>query len=107
MAIRPVFTETVPFLGLGPGVLPSLPLCPGIFDSKFAFVNTVCQRYTNESFVIRYCINSKAQSPSFVTSQSCKETLQSCLAVFFLSLKTLARLSKQIDRGVSVKVGRS
>ena len=32
----------VPFLGLGPGVPPSLPLCPGIFDSKFAFVNTVC-----------------------------------------------------------------
>ena len=44
----------VPFLGLGPGVPPSLPLCPGIFNSKFAFVNTVCQRYTNEPFVILY-----------------------------------------------------
>ena len=42
VAIRPVFTGTVPFLGLGPGVPHSLPLCPGIFYSKFAFVNAVC-----------------------------------------------------------------
>ena len=40
MAIRPVFARTVPFLGLGPGVPPSSPFCPGIFDSKFAFVNS-------------------------------------------------------------------
>ena len=39
VAIRPVFAGTVPFFGLGPGVPPSLPLCPGIFDSKFAFVD--------------------------------------------------------------------
>ena len=39
VAIRPVFAGTVPFLGLGPGVPPSLPLCPGIFFSKYAFVN--------------------------------------------------------------------
>ena len=32
MAVRPVLAGTVPFLGLGPGVPPSLPLCPGIFD---------------------------------------------------------------------------
>ena len=43
VAIRPVFAGTVPLLGLGPDVPPSLPLCPGIFDSKFAFLNTVCQ----------------------------------------------------------------
>ena len=54
VAIRPVFAGTVPFLGLGPGVPPSLPLCPGIFDSKFAFFNTLCQRYTNEPFVKLY-----------------------------------------------------
>ena len=54
VAIRPVLAGTVPFLGLGPGVLPSLPLGPEIFDSKFAFINTVCQRYTNEPFVILY-----------------------------------------------------
>ena len=54
VAIRPVFAGTVPFLGLGPGVPPSLSLCPGIFDSKFAFVNTVCQQYTNEPFFILY-----------------------------------------------------
>ena len=41
MAIRPVLAGTVPFFGLGPGVRPSLPLCPGIFDSKFAFINKV------------------------------------------------------------------
>ena len=39
VAIRPVFAGTVPFLGLGPSVRPSLPLCPGIFDSIFSFVN--------------------------------------------------------------------
>ena len=57
VAIRPVFAGTVQFLGLGSGVPPSLPLCPGIFDLKFAFINTVCQRYTNEPFVTAYCIN--------------------------------------------------
>ena len=41
VAIHPAFAGTVPFLGLDPGVPLSLLFCPGIFYSKFAFVNTV------------------------------------------------------------------
>ena len=58
-----IFAGTVPFLGLGPSVLLSLPLCTRIFDSKFAFVDTACQLHkpaicfinlqgTNSYFVI-------------------------------------------------------
>ena len=41
VAIRSIFAETVSFLGVGPGVLPSLPFCRGIYYSKFTFVNRV------------------------------------------------------------------
>ena len=57
VAIRPVVAATVPLSS----VPPNLPLCPEIFDSKFAFVNTVNVIYTNKPFVI---LTSKAQTPS-------------------------------------------
>ena len=65
MAKRPVFAGTVLLLGLGPAIPPSLPLCPGIFYSKFAFVNTVFQLRKR---AICY-IDLQGTNSLFVTSQ--------------------------------------